>query len=290
MSSSLSGVFPAVITPFVKGKLATSAYEKHLHFLKEAGVSGVVVGGTTGEGLTLTPDERTHLCSVARDVFGDAPVFMGINAAHLEEAFMQIQSARMGGATGLLVSPPYYVKPDLQGLQNYFENIHNESDFLILLYNNPGRLGFELSLSLLGNLAHLPRVVGLKESSPSLERILTLKNITSWSLLSGNDGTWTAFLAMGGQGVISVGAGIAPELYVRHWQAWQNQDLATVQKLQEPLEKLHRALGLHPNPQAINYMCALKGWGDGSTRLPFSALKAAEKDALSNCMKQLELV
>lgn len=279
------GVFPAVITPFVKTLFDLRAAKRHLAFLADAGVSGVVMCGTTGEGLALSDDERFELCTAARDAFPDKPVIMGVVAAHIKSALEHVTVAQQAGASALLVTAPYYVKADLAGLFHYFNTIHTHTDLPIILYNNPGRLGFELSFALLENLANLPRMVAIKESSPALDRVLSLTKMHSWSLLGGDDSTWPAFLALGGRGLISVGANIAPKLYMDYWTAWQRHDLAATQTLLPRLNDLHALLALYPNPKAINYACALKGWGDGSTRLPQSPLTQVEQDQLAEALQ-----
>ena len=290
MQLSFHGVFPAVITPFVKTLFDLRAAKRQLAFLAEADVSGVVMCGTTGEGLTLSDDERFELCTAARAAFPNKPVIMGIVTSHIQSALDQVTVAQQAGADALLVAAPYYVKADPAGLFDYFDAIHTHTTLPIVLYNNPGRLGFELSFSLLEKLTHLPRMVAIKESSPSLERVLMLKKIHNWSILGGDDTTWPAFLALGGDGLISVGANIAPKLYMDYWHAWQRQDLAATEALLPQLNALHALLGLYPNPKAINYASALKGWGDGSTRLPQSSLTQDEQDHFAEVLKEMGLV
>ena len=290
MKHALRGIFPAMTTPFVKGLLDVRAARRHLTFLKEANVSGVVICGTTGEGLRLSSQERLELCKTARDVLQDTLVIMGVVTSHMQSALDQVNVAIQGGAHALLVAAPYYVKADHKGLYTYFETLHTHTNLPIILYNNPGRLGFELSFPLLEELARLPRILGIKESSPSLDRLLVLKNMHSWSVLGGDDATWPAFLALGSTGLISVGANIAPSLYVDHFKAWQQDDLKKMNTLQTRLEILHNILGAYPNPKAINYACALKGWGDGSTRLPQSPLTQNQQDQFSEALHNAGLL
>lgn len=274
------GVLPAIITPLQNDQIAYEAFKNHLAFLKAHDVDGVVVSGTTGAALTLSLDEQKNLCAKAVEIFKDKPVIFGINAACLSHALQQAHSAHEAGASALLVSPPFYVKPDAIGLYTYFESLHNAATLPLVLYNNPGRVGAEIPLSVFEKLATLPRVVGIKEASPQMGRIAPLKAMRDWSLLGGDDATWPAFLALGGAGIISVGANIAPHLYVDLCQAWQEKDLCKAQCAQEKLDALHAALGNYPNPIGIQTACAFKGWGDGRTRLPLTPLKAEEKEKM----------
>jgi len=286
---SFSGLFPALATPFREGLLDEGAFKTHLEWLCTHALKGVVVAGTTGESLTLTQTEKANLLTWARAIV-KAPqkLIAGIALPHYKAVLLEAQSAESCGADALLVLPPYYVRADTKALEDFFINLHQHTSVPLIVYNNPGRLGFELSETLIKRLSTYPRILGLKEASPHLNRLLSFINLkTDWGLLSGDDITFPAFLSMGGHGIISVGANIAPHLYGDLITAFANNDLVGFKNSTEKLHLLHQALYCAPNPAPLKTALALRGWCGEEMRVPLSFLNQEERENLRHVLDSL---
>ncbi|MEH0002549.1 MAG: 4-hydroxy-tetrahydrodipicolinate synthase [Holosporaceae bacterium] len=291
-ATKLHGVLPALSTPFKQGdKVDEKSFCAHLAFLKDAKVPGVVVAGTTGESLALSLEEKKQLFKLTRAALMENICIAGVACASLKDALKEAEVAQNQGMDALLVLPPYYVKADAKGLKDYFAALHQQTSCPLILYNNPSRLGFDLSPPLIQELTALPRVIGLKDASSDLSRAQLLchpKN--NWALLGGDDTTFAAFLAMQGQGLISVGANIAPHLYQTLLQAFDQNDLSLFKAVAQKLSALNQALAAHTNPKVIKYVLSLKGWGDGTLRIPLSPLSKGEKAHVEEVLTRLSLL
>ena len=291
-ATKLHGVLPALPTPFKQGgAVDEKSFCAHVAFLKEVKVPGVVVAGTTGESLTLSLEEKKQLFKLTRSALTDSICIAGVACASLRDALKEAEVAQNQGMDALLVLPPYYVNADAQGLQDYFTALHQQTSCPLILYNNPSRLGFDLSPSLIQELAALPRVVGLKDASSDLSRPqLLYQPKKNWALLGGDDTTFAAFLAMQGQGLISVGANVAPHLYQALFQAFNQNDLGLFKSVAQKLSALNQALAAHTNPKVIKYALSLRGWGDGTLRIPLSLLSKDEKASVKKMLTHLSLL
>ena len=278
------GIFAAVATPFKEGKIDEKAFSKHVLFLLDGGVSGVVPCGTTGESVALSAAERGRLIQLSVELCqGRAHVVPGTGAPTLEEALAHTRQAQELGVSGALVVTPYYVKADAEGTRDYYQKLHDGTDLPLLLYNNPGRTGVELSLALIERLAtDAPRVCGLKDASTDLSRPVLLRESLgeNFSLLSGEDPTFGAFLAQGGDGVISVGANVLPQVYRRFWDHFQKGERAELALLRGQLMQLSQLLFQAPSPGPLKYALSLMGYGDGTTRLPLGPLSRAHRERI----------
>ena len=293
-TSSLYGILAAVSTPFKNQKIDEKSFVRHLEFLLENGITGVVPCGTTGEFIALSLEERGRLIELCLQTCrGQAFVVPGTGAPTTQEALVYTRQAQDLGADAALVITPFYVKADPEGVRTYYQTIHNETRIPLLLYSNPGRTGIELGVDLIGDLSHnCPRIIGLKDASSDLARPLLLSTRTpsSFRLFSGEDVTFGAFLAQGGWGLISVTANVIPHLYTQMHLAWQTGDFKTFLEIQRRTFPLARLLFEAPSPGPLKWVLSLLGYGETDSRLPLGPLSTSHKEALQKSLEDLGIL
>ncbi|MGL6188306.1 MAG: 4-hydroxy-tetrahydrodipicolinate synthase [Holosporales bacterium] len=290
-ANSFYGIFVALATPFKGGEIDEEKVQAHLEFLLSEGVSGVVPCGTTGESVALSFEERGRLIRLCVDAFkGKGQVIPGTGAMTTADALAYTRQAQEAGADGALIVSPYYVKADPEGIKKYYETLAEKTSLPLILYSNPGRTGFELPVSLIRFLAEsCPLIMGLKDSSADLTRPLALASLSRpFSLLSGEDATFPAFLAQGGHGIISVGANVAPALYRRLYEAWCEGDFPTFSHLGRTLYSLSETLFKTPSPGPVKYALYLQGYGGPETRLPLGPLTPEHREEIQRVLSVLE--
>jgi 4-hydroxy-tetrahydrodipicolinate synthase len=217
----LSGSLVAIVTPMQPGgALDLAALARLIDFHVENGTAGIVIVGTTGESPTVDVDEHCRLIQAAIDhAAGRIPVVAGTGGNSTAEAIALTRFAKSAGASACLSVVPYYNKPTQEGLYRHFSTIAEAIDLPLILYNVPSRTVADLSNDTIVRLAGIPRIVGLKDATSDLPRVVDLRNRLpagrEFALYSGNDDTALAFVLLGGDGVISVTANVAPKLVSR---------------------------------------------------------------------------
>ena len=285
MRGKFQGLFIALATFYRQNNLDVETLTSYLGWVLDQGIEGVVACGTTGESLALSLEEQGVILetSLAHTKQRNIPVIAGVAAPTLYQALHQAHQAQRLGCDGLLVLTPFYVKPSQEALVAFYQNLHDETDLPILLYNNPGRAAVELSIDSIVALAQsCPRIVGLKDSSPDMTRPLALRQALSidFTLLSGDDPTYPAFLAHGGDGIISVTGGIVPKAFLNLRKAWQQGNSALFSTLAQTLYPLCKAMFDTTSPGPLKDVLAHLGWGDTSTRLPLNKLTQPQQQTL----------
>ncbi len=275
-----SGVFTAIVTPFQQnGSLDLSAFSKLVDHQLAQGIDGIVVCGSTGEGMTLTDGERATLveCCV-KQVAGKIPIIAGAGHSNTSIACtLQKQMGDLGAAATLHVTP-WYNKPPQEGLFRHYQAIAAVNDLPIILYNIPSRTGCDLAPATILRLAkEFPSIVGLKESNLDPIRLQTLlselkKIRPDFSVLSGEDGFILPLLAMGGQGVICVSSNLAPKTVCDMVQAYRQGQLDKAQTIADRLASLAALMFFRTNPIPVKSALHLGGYLQNSFRLPLCPL------------------
>ncbi|MGL4371936.1 MAG: 4-hydroxy-tetrahydrodipicolinate synthase [Alphaproteobacteria bacterium] len=291
MRKKFQGLFVALATFYQHDRLDAETLSVYLTWLLDQGVHGVVACGTTGESLALSLEEQAEILAlcVSKAKPLSVPVIAGISAPTLAQALAQVAQAEKEKCDGLLVLTPFYVKPSQEALLTFYKAIHAETSLPIILYNNPSRAGVELTIETVTELAaSCNRIVALKDSSPDLTRPLALRRALpqEFSLLSGDDPTFSAFLAHGGDGIISVAGGLAPKSYRALYDAWSGGDLQTAQRLTEGLFPLAEALFQSTSPGPLKALLSQEGWGEAVIRLPIGAPSPVQKKILQAALMQ----
>ncbi|PXF28945.1 dihydrodipicolinate synthase [Pokkaliibacter plantistimulans] len=287
------GSITALVTPFRDGQLDEAALRKMVRFQIEQGSHGLVPVGTTGESPTLSEEEHKRVIEITvEECAGQIPVIAGAGSNNPIEAIKYSLHAQQAGADATLHVAGYYNRPNQEGLYQHFKMVHDATELPIILYNIPPRTIVGLDVDTMARLAELPRVVGVKDATGDVTRILTERQrITKpFSYLSGDDIASVAYSVGGGHGCISVTSNVAPALVSQLHELCLNGDYAAAKALQDRLVPLHKALFLEPNPAGAKYAASLLGLCSEDCRLPVVALSDASKAAIRSAMEALELI
>ena len=257
------------------------------------GSNGIVPVGTTGESPTLSHEEHRRVVEVVVEaVAGRVPVIAGAGSNATAEGVELIRHAEKAGADAALVVTPYYNKPTQRGLVAHFTVLHDACTLPIVIYNIPGRSVVDMMPETMGELARLPRVVGVKDATGDLSRVAKqrLSCGAGFIQLSGEDATAVGFNAMGGVGCISVTANVAPKLCAEMQAATLAGDYAKALEYQDLLMPLHTAIFLEPGVAGAKYAMSRLGLCSPEVRLPLNELSDATKAALDAAMAQANLI
>lgn len=289
----VEGVLPALITPFTKdNRVDKEGLRRNIGFLVENGVSGIVPCGTTGEAATLSIQEHEKVIEHAVE-FSTVPVVAGTGSNNTTEALELTKFAQDAGADAALLITPYYNKPNDRGMLAHFKTIADAVEIPIILYNVPSRTGINLKPELVAELAKISNIVGIKEASGSLDQITKILELTKgedFVVLSGDDGLTIPIMALGGVGVISVVANVAPKLVVSMVEAFRNKDLEKARELHIALAPLIRAVFLETNPIPVKKAVELIGLPAGHLRLPLAAISEENEKKLKKALNDLHLI
>jgi 4-hydroxy-tetrahydrodipicolinate synthase len=274
----IRGSLPAIVTPMQEdGSLDLPALRRLLDWHIAEGSDGVVVVGTTGESPTVDMDEHCLLIrTTVEHVAGRIPVIAGTGANSTSEAIELAQCARDAGATAHLSVVPYYNKPTQEGLYRHFRAIAEAVDLPLILYNVPGRTVADLGNDTTLRLAEVTGIAGIKDATGNLERgtDLVKRAPAGFAVYSGDDPTGLALTLLGGQGVISVTANVAPRLMHQMIAAALAGEVATARAINARLLGLHRQLFCEANPIPVKWACARMGLIGDALRLPLTPLSA----------------
>ncbi len=288
----LNGSLVAIATPMqADGALDLPALRKLIDLHIANGTSGIVVVGTTGESPTVSFDEHCLLIKTAVDhAGGRIPVVAGTGANSTSEAIELTQYARTVGAHCGLSVVPYYNKPSQEGLYQHFRAIAEKVDLPLLVYNVPGRTVADLGNDTLLRLAQIPGIVGIKDATSDLVRHVDLQRRLpkgkSFTLLSGNDDTALAYILLGGNGVISVTANVAPRAMADMCAAALAGRIAEAREINARLLPLHTKLFVEANPIPVKWALAAMGHMGPALRLPLTVLDAQHHALVRSALRE----
>jgi 4-hydroxy-tetrahydrodipicolinate synthase len=276
-----TGSIVAIVTPmFEDGSIDWDSYKKLIDWHIAEGTSAIVAVGTTGESPTVSVQEHCELIKAAVDAAKKrVPVIAGTGGNSTREAIELTAYAKKVGADASLSVVPYYNKPTQEGLYQHFKTIAEKVDIPIILYDVPGRSVVSLSNDTVVRLSQVPGIVGIKDATSDLVRHvdLTMRLPAGFSLLSGNDDTALPYVLLGGHGVISVTANIAPRAMSAMIAAARAGKLDDARALNKRLMPLHTKLFVEANPIAPKWALHRMGKIGIGIRLPLVPLsKAAE--------------
>ncbi|MEP1961738.1 4-hydroxy-tetrahydrodipicolinate synthase [Tateyamaria sp.] len=287
------GSMPALITPFRNGALDLDTLKKLVEWHIGEGSHGFVPVGTTGESPTLTHDEHeTVIDTVVKSVAGRVPVIAGAGSNNTVEAMRFVQFAKKAGADAALVVTPYYNKPTQRGLIAHFTALHDCADIPIIIYNIPGRSVIDMTPETMGELAKLPRIVGVKDATGDLARVCDQRMSCGpdFIQLSGEDATAHGFNAQGGTGCISVTANVAPKLLSQMQEACLAGDFAKALEIQDKVMPLHKAIFTEPGLVGVKYAMSRVGLCSDEVRLPLTGLSDETKALVDAGLKHAGLM
>ena len=284
-----TGVCTALVTPFLDGKVNYPMLDMLLRRQMDAGISAVVVAGTTGEAPTLSDDEKRELIQRAKDYAGDACVIIaGTGSNSTEHAIALSQDAEEAGADAILVVSPYYNKATPDGLVAHYTAIAHSVSIPIILYNVPSRTGVDIPVSVYRRLSAIPNIVGVKEAASDITKITRIRkecpqDFTVWS---GNDEQIVPAMALGAKGVVSVLSNLCPVETRLMADAALDGDFDTAAGLQVELMGLIDLLFCEVNPIPIKEAMGLIGYDCGHCRLPLTSLTRENRKKLMEYLKK----
>ena len=271
----LSGSMTALVTPFKNGRIDEEAFVFLCRRQIDRGTAALVPCGTTGESSTLTRGEQLRVIELAvRTAVGQVPVLAGAGSNCTRTAIDLVQEAERLGADAVLSVVPYYNRPTQDGIYQHFRAIQCSTKLPVLLYDVPSRSGVGLTTDTIERLASLPNVVGLKDASGDLGRTQTLRRSLGpgFLLLCGDDARVADYLALNGDGCISVASNVAPALCAALHRAWAANDRGHFQQLRNLLDILNEALFVETNPIPVKWALARLGLISDEIRLPLTPL------------------
>ena len=289
----LKGSMPALVTPFKDGAVDFDMLKKLVEWHIEEGSHGLVPVGTTGESPTLTHREHEEVIAcVVEAVAGRIPVIAGAGSNNTDEAIRFTEYAAKVGADGALVVTPYYNKPTQAGLIAHFKAVHDCADIPIIIYNIPGRSVVDMSPDTMGELAKLPRIVGVKDATGDLARVCQQRITCGQDFLqiSGEDATAHGFNAQGGIGCISVTANAAPRLCAELQEACLAGDYGKALEIQDRLMPLHQAIFTEPGLCGAKYAMSRLGLGSDEVRLPLVPLTEGTRAKVDSALRHAGLM
>jgi len=284
------GVFPAIITPFLQDEsLDEEGLKRNIEYLNKTDIAGIVPCGTTGESATLTFEEHKRVVEIAVEA-SKVPVIAGTGSNNTREALELTRHAAKAGAEAALLITPYYNKPNDRGMYEHFKKIAENCDIPIVLYNVPKRTGIDLKPELVAKLSRIKNIVAIKEASGSLSQqsqIIEQTRSSDFVLLSGDDDLTLPTMALGGQGVVSVVANVAPGKTVAMVEAVFKGDMEKARALHYELAPLVRAMFLETNPIPVKTAHKYLGLANGPLRLPLGEMAPANEAKLKEIVERL---
>lgn len=286
-----SGV--ALVTPVTSGGVDYPALEKLLDFQLDRGTDAVIVCGTTGEAATMSYAERMAVIeAVVRRVDGRVPVIAGSGANCTETAIALSRDAVSAGADGLLVVTPFYNKATQRGLVRHYTAVADAAEKPVILYNVPSRTGVKCTAETYAALAQHPNILGVKEAGGDLALIQKTRELCpeDFYIWSGNDDETAPIMLLGGKGVISVAANVAPDRMHDLTRACLEGDFVSAGRMQLELRALCEALFWEVNPIPVKTALALMGMCEEVFRLPLCEMEPENRERLAAVLQRYGLV
>ncbi|MBO4441934.1 4-hydroxy-tetrahydrodipicolinate synthase [bacterium] len=287
----MKGVYTAIITPFKEdGKIDFEAFGRLLDKQEGAGVSGVVVAGTTGEGATLALGEKEELFRFASERVSKLDLVAGTGTNNTADSVRQTEAALKAGFKTVLAVTPYYNKPTPKGLFAHYSAIA-ATGAKIVLYNVPGRTGLNISPLALSMVAKIENVVAVKEATGDIGRLadyLAEVGGERFDFLSGDDFTVVPFISMGGKGVISVFTNIFPEIGVKLVDLALAGDFEKARKVQIMINRLNHSMFMESNPIPVKTALAELGLCKNVFRPPLATIEDKNLAALMDVIRDFK--
>lgn len=287
------GSIVAIVTPFKDGKVDEETYRELIEFQIENGTHAIVPCGTTGESATLNMEEHCRVIDIAvESVNKRVPVIAGTGGNSTNEAIELTEHAKKSGVDGTLQVTPYYNKPTQEGLYQHFKTIAEAVALPQVLYNVPGRTSVNMLPETVARLAELPEVVAIKEASGNPGQMAEIVKLAGdkITLLAGDDIVTLPVLALGGKGVVSVVANIAPREMADMVNAWEEGNVEKCRELYYKLLPLFLAMFYETNPIPVKTSLALMGKIQNELRLPLCHMSPSNLERLKKALQDFGLI
>lgn len=283
------GSMVALVTPMHDdGAVDYESLRRLVEFHIENNTNAIISVGTTGESATLDPEEHCEVIERTIEYAGARiPVIAGTGANSTTEAIHFTRRANELGADACLLVTPYYNKPTQEGLYQHFKAIAAAVPIQQILYNVPGRTACDMLTPTVDRLADIDNIIGIKDATGDLTRARELVESCGDRMsviVSGEDGNACEHMALGGRGVISVTANVAPRQMSDMCAAALSGNLDAAREMNDALDDLHRALFLESNPIPVKWAVQQMGLMGGHLRLPLTPLSARFHDQVRSAM------
>ena len=287
------GSYCALITPFKEDAIDKDSLKKIIKWHISQGTKGVIPCGTTGESPTLSHNEHREVVEIVTEVANKKiQVMAGTGSNSTKEAIALTNHAREAGADSALVVVPYYNKPSQQGLIEHYLRIADAVPLPIFIYNIPGRSVIDMENETIEKLAEHENIIGIKDASNDLSRPTYINKYIKhkkFFQLSGEDATQMAFLAQGGDGVISVAANIVPKQIADMHNYWFSNKVSEAMVIDQSLAELYKALFIESNPCPVKYAAYKLGMCNYELRLPLTKITEINEQKMIKIIEKLKI-
>jgi 4-hydroxy-tetrahydrodipicolinate synthase len=288
-----SGSAVALVTPFKDGQVDWRSLETLVQFHLENGTHGIVACGTTGEAATLSHEEHVDVVkAVVRLVAKKIPVIAGTGSNSTEEAVTLTREAEKAGADGALLISPYYNRPTQEGIYQHYKRVASSVGLPLIIYNIPSRTGSKIEPETLARLSEVHNIAGVKEATGSVDQAIDVMRLCGdrLAVYSGEDSLTFSLMALGGKGVVSTVANVAPKEMSQLTEACLKGAWEKGRELQFRLVPLIRAVFIETNPIPVKTALSLMGKCRGDLRLPLTPMSEPNLKKLQQAMADFGLI
>ena len=292
--SIFTGSGVAIVTPFNEDETINyPELKKLIEFQIENGTDAIIICGTTGEASTLTDEEQIDCVRYAVEVVNKRiPVIAGAGSNHTAHAIELAQGCEKAGADAVLLVTPYYNKTTQKGLIEHYKMIAESINIPIILYNVPSRTGLNITPKTCYELSKIKNIVAIKEASGNISQVAEIAALCGpdFDIYSGNDDQVLPLLSLGGKGVISVLANVAPRDTHDMVMSYLEGDTKRATKLQLDTLNIINALFCETNPIPIKAAVNLMGFNAGKCKMPLCSMEDKNFERLKEAMKDYGLI
>ncbi len=287
------GSLVPIVTPFRQNKVDRDGLERVIEHVLAGGSDGIIPCGTTGESATLSHEEHEEVIRWTIDIVRRrVPVIAGTGSNSTAEAIRLTQVAEKAGAQSALLISPYYNKPTQEGIFQHYKAVAEATRLPLIVYNIPGRTGSKIEPATLARLSRVPRVIGVKEATGSIETSIDIvaQAADGFAVYCGEDAINFPVLAVGGAGLISAVANVAPKPLAEMARAAREKRWEDARRLHFELLALVRVLFVETNPIPVKTACALMGLCSPDMRLPLTPMSEGNLARLKQVLTDYKLV
>jgi 4-hydroxy-tetrahydrodipicolinate synthase len=279
------GLWLPMVTPLRQGRVDLLAAQRLARFYRDAGISGLVLFGSTGEGNLLTLTEKIEMVQAIRDDADALPIMIGAGGVDTGGVATAIRRLDALHPAGYLVPPPYYLCPSQAGIMWHYRQITWATDRPLVLYNIPKRTGVQMTVETMEALARCPTIVAVKECNPTV--LQTLRQRGRIATLCGEDKALLTHFHAGGTGAIPASAHVRPDLFVKMMRLAQAGQADAARDLFDALSPVIRLLFTEPNPAPVKKALALQGLINDELRMPLTPASRALAARLQRAIARL---
>ena len=286
--SSFQGIWVPLVTPFHNSAIDFVGLQRLVSHLLEGGIDGIVVCGTTAEAAALSKHEQLAVLDAVLELVPAQRVVMGLAGNNLTELLHLQSEILKRPVAGLLVPPPYYIRPSQAGLEAFFNTVADASSVPIIVYDIPYRTGVVFEQATLLNVVAHERVVAVKDCGGNQANTLALLGSGNVDVLCGEDNQIFSALCLGATGAIAASAHVHPELFVALYQQIRDNQLAAGRATFFQLVPWIHSLFMEPNPAPVKSALAIEGLISDELRAPMQRGSESLKVRLQHILKGLE--